>query len=229
MKKKILIIAAHPDDEILGCGGYLSKYKNVSIFKVIFLAEGSSCRFKKKDHDKSVVLNEIQKRKKQAIKALARFNVNKVKFYDYKCGELNNVSQVFLNKIIEKEILEFNPNIILTHSENDLNLDHRVVFNSVIVGCRPIKKNYKPKKIYSFEVLSSSEWKLTKNFTPNHYIKLSKKNVLDKWGALKIYSNEIKKLPHPRSLFGINTLANYRGLQIGEEFAEAYKLIRSIE
>ena len=78
-------------------------------------------------------------------------------------------------------------------------------------------------------MLSSSEWKLTKNFTPNHYIKLSKKNVLDKWGALKIYSNEIKKLPHPRSLFGINTLANYRGLQIGEEFAEAYKLIRSIE
>ena len=229
MKKKILIIAAHPDDEILGCGGYLSKYKNESIFKVIFLAEGSSCRFKKKDHDKSVVLNEIQKRKKQAIKALARFNVNKVKFYDNKCGELNNVSQVFLNKIIEKEILEFNPNIILTHSENDLNLDHRVVFNSVIVGCRPIKKTYKPEKIYSFEVRSSSEWKITKNFTPNHYIKLSKKNILDKWGALKIYSNEIKKLPHPRSLFGINTLANYRGLQIGEEFAEAYKLIRSIE
>ena len=174
MKKKILIIAAHPDDEILGCGGYLSKYKNESIFRVIFLAEGSSCRFKKLDHYTPVVLNEIEKRKKQSIKALAKFGVKKIKFYDNLCGELNNVSQVYLNKIIEKEVLKFNPNVILTHSENDLNSDHRVVFNSVIVACRPIKKSHKPKKIYSFEVLSSSEWKVTKNFIPNHYIKLSK-------------------------------------------------------
>ena len=229
MKKKILIIAAHPDDEILGCGGYLSKYKNESIFRVIFLAEGSSCRFKKLDHYTPVVLNEIEKRKKQSIKALAKFGVKKIKFYDNLCGELNNISQVYLNKIIEKEVLKFNPNVILTHSENDLNSDHRVVFNSVIVACRPIKKSHKPKKIYSFEVLSSSEWKVTKNFIPNHYIKLSKKNIMDKWDALKIYKDEIKKKPHPRSLYGVNILANYRGLQIGEEYAEAYKLIRSIE
>jgi LmbE family N-acetylglucosaminyl deacetylase len=229
MKNKILIIAAHPDDEILGCGGFLSKFKNESVFKVVFIAEGSTCRFKKKDHNKPVVLSQIKKREKQAIKALNRFNINKIKFYNNPCGELNNISSVYLNKIIENEIIDFNPDTILTHSETDLNLDHRVVFNSVLVACRPIKKVNKPNKIYSFEVLSSSEWKITKSFLPNYYIKLSQKNVLDKWNALKIYSNEIKKTPHPRSLFGVKTLANYRGLQIGEEFAEAYKLIRSID
>ena len=85
------------------------------------------------------------------------------------------------------------------------------------------------KEIYSFEILSSSEWAYTENFKPNFFVSLSKKNLNDKWKALKCYKDEIRKPPHPRSFFGLKSLANYRGIQTGTEYAEAFKIIKLIK
>ena len=199
MKKKILVIACHPDDEVLGCGGYLDKYKDKYKFKVIFLAEGSSCRYKDKIKNKIQIDRDISSRKKSALKALKIFSINNVSFFNHACGQLNKVPQIKINRIIEKEIKDFKPNIIFTHSNKDLNLDHQTIFKSVLVATRPtIIKNI-VNEIYSFEILSSTEWNYSNKFKPNYFIELSKKNLMSKWKALKCYKTEIQKKPYPRS------------------------------
>ena len=229
MKKKVLIIACHPDDEILGCGGFLDKYKNQYKFKVIFLAEGSSCRYKDKVKYEFNINRDIASRQNSAIKALKLFSISDVSFFNHACGQLNKVPQTILNKIIEDQIQIFRPNIIFTHSNKDLNLDHQTIVKSVLVATRPTSIKNIVSEIYSFEILSSTEWNFLNKFKPNYFVSMSKKNILNKWNALKCYKSEIQKKPHPRSLFGIETLAKYRGLQCGSNFAESYEIIRSFK
>ena len=229
MKKKVLIIACHPDDEILGCGGFLDKYKNQYKFKVIFLAEGSSWRYKDKVKYEFNINRDIASRQNSAIKALKLFSISDVSFFNHACGQLNKVPQTILNKIIEDQIQIFRPNIIFTHSNKDLNLDHQTIVKSVLVATRPTSIKNIISEIYSFEILSSTEWNFLNKFKPNYFVSMSKKNILNKWNALKCYKSEIQKKPHPRSLFGIETLAKYRGLQCGSNFAESYEIIRSFK
>ncbi len=229
MKKKVLIIACHPDDEILGCGGFLDKYKNQYKFKVIFLAEGSSCRYKDKVKYEVNINRDIASRQNSAIKALKFFSISDISFFNHVCGQLNKVPQTILNKIIEDQIKIFRPNIIFTHSNKDLNLDHQTIVKSVLVATRPTSIKDIVSEIYSFEILSSTEWNFLNKFKPNYFVSMSKKNILNKWNALKCYKSEIQKKPHPRSLFGIETLAKYRGLQCGSNFAESYEIIRSFK
>ena len=229
MKKKVLIIGCHPDDEILGCGGFLDKYKNQYKFKVIFLAEGSSCRYKDKVKYELNINRDIASRQNSAIKALKLFSISDVSFFNHACGQLNKVPQTILNKIIEDQIQIFRPNIIFTHSNKDLNLDHQTIVKSVLVATRPTSIKNIVSEIYSFEILSSTEWNFLNKFKPNYFVSMSKKNILNKWNALKCYKSEIQKKPHPRSLFGIETLAKYRGLQCGSNFAESYEIIRSFK
>ena len=138
---KVLIIVAHPDDEVLGCGGYISKFSKKKSFKIVFMAEGTSCRFTKINLGTKKVIKEINKRKKMAIKALNFLGVKNYKFYNYPCGRLDGVEIIDLNKIIEAEIKSYKPNIILTHNENDCNNDHRIIYRSVMMASRPTKKN----------------------------------------------------------------------------------------
>jgi LmbE family N-acetylglucosaminyl deacetylase len=226
MKKKILVIACHPDDEVLGCGGYFDKYKDKYNFKVIFLAEGSSCRYKDKIKNKVKIAKDIATRKISALKALKLFSIDNISFFNHTCGQLNKVPQTKINKILECEIKDFKPNIIFTHSNKDLNLDHQTIFKSVLVATRPTVIKNIVNEIYSFEILSSTEWNYSSKFHPNYFIEISKKNLMKKWKALKCYKTEIQKKPYPRSLFGIETLAKYRGLQSASIYAEGYELIR---
>ena len=152
MNLKALIIAAHPDDDILGCGGFLSKFGKDKDIRVVFIAEGTSCRFSS---------SEINEKKKRLLmrssieicgKALS-YLVKNCEFYNFSCGKLDQIPLIDINKIIENEISEFNPDVILTHSEKDLNSDHKIIFSSVLTATRPEKS--KVKSIFSFEVLSS--------------------------------------------------------------------------
>ncbi len=238
MKKNVIIIAAHPDDEILGCGGFINKYKKKFNFKVVFLAEGSSCRYVNLVEDKKKIEFDLKKNKKKideeilvrkncAKKALKILGVDKMNFYDNRCGSLSYISQLGLNKIVEKEIKDFKPKIILTHSGKDLNMDHRAIFNSVLTSTRPIDYN-SVEEIYSFEILSSTEWNYDDNFKPNYFVELSKRDIDNKSKALNCYKSEIKSAPYPRSEYGIKTLAKYRGLQSGFMYAESFRLVRKI-
>jgi LmbE family N-acetylglucosaminyl deacetylase len=223
---KILVIAAHPDDETLGCGGFLSKYANKDI-RVIFIAEGTSCRFNLDKLNSQEVADKIIERNSYCINALSTFGISDIKFYNYPCGRLDDVPIIDINKIIESEIRDFKPQTVLTHSEFDNNNDHRIVYRSTIMATRPgvFKDLY---KVISYEVPSTTEWSFSEVFQPNFFEVLEKKHVEKKWEALKLYETETFPYPHPRSYEGIFTLSRYRGMQAGVEFSEAYRIIRSI-
>lgn len=218
---KALIIAAHPDDDILGCGGLISNLKNSVDFKVIFIAEGTTCRYNQSDCQEAI--EELKVRNGYAAQALNFLGVNQYSFYDLPCGKLDQTPLIKINKIIEKEIADFSPDTIFTHSNCDSNKDHHKVYDATIIAARPQSC---VKKLLSYEVLSSTEWGFDKVFAPNVFFPLTDFNVQEKWDALKFYKTEIKKFPYPRSEKGIKTLAAYRGLQSGYKNAEAYRLIR---
>lgn len=227
--KKVLIICAHPDDDILGCGGIMSKYSEKGVeFRVVFIAEGSSCRFKSGEIDTDDVRQVINDRNNCGVTALKSLGVENYKMYNLPCGRLDTVPLLEINKIIENEINEFRPDTIFSHSEYDANNDHRIVFRSLIISTRPVKKTNTVKAVYSFEILSSTEWNFTNPFEPNFFEELSYEDINKKWLALAAYETEIKDYPFPRSYDGIETLAKFRGMQAGVHFAEAFKLIRKI-
>jgi len=219
--KKVLIISAHPDDDILGCGGILSKFKGGVNFKVVFIGEGSTCRYSTPDSNEAK--KEVEIRNTYAKEALGLLGVNDYSFYNLPCGRFDIIPLIEINKIIENEISNFNPDTVFTHSNIDTNKDHVKVFESTIIATRP---GCGVNNIYSYEVLSSSEWNYNKSFNPNVFFTLSKKNVNEKWAALEIYLSEVKLFPYPRSKKGITSLATYRGMQCDSIYAEAFTLVR---
>lgn len=224
---RALIIAAHPDDDILGCAGIMSKYKGITEFRVIFIAEGSSCRFNYDKVNSSEVKLVIEERNSFGIKALKLLGVESYKFYNLACGRLDQISIIEINKIIENEINSFNPDTIFTHSFDDTNNDHIIVHRATQMATRPGSKVF-VENVYAYEVLSSSEWRFTHTFSPNYFESLSEKDIQNKWLALKEYDSEVKEFPYPRSNEGIKTLAKYRGMQSNCVYAEAFQLIRQI-
>ncbi len=225
--KRVMILAAHPDDEVLGCGGILSKYQGSNIeFKVIFIGEGSSCRFA--DLESLECGNAIEFRNSCAVKALEFLGVSQFAFHNLPCGRFDQIPILDMNKIIEKEIKSFQPDTIFTHSAIDANNDHKLVFQSTIMATRPGAQNSVP-RIYSFEILSSSEWNFQTQFSPNYFESLTEENVEKKWKALELYESEIKEFPFPRSRVGIKTQSMNRGMQGGFSFAEAFYLVRELK
>jgi LmbE family N-acetylglucosaminyl deacetylase len=218
---RILIIAAHPDDDILGCGGIINKYKNICEFKVIFIAEGSTCRFE--DPNSFEAQQDVQKRNSMGVKALQYLGINNFNFYNFPCGRLDQTPQITINKIIENTIKEFKPDTVFTHTDIDSNKDHHKVYDATIIATRP---GSGVDRVYSYEVLSSTEWGFKQSFTPNVFFALEKEDVLAKWESLKFYESEIKSFPYPRSKEGILSLARFRGMQSGNNFAESFQLIR---
>lgn len=224
---RVLFIGAHPDDVELGCGGTIDKlYHSGYDIRVIFLAEGTSCRYNKCDIDSDEVKEQIKLRTDCAIKSLNSLGVTSYEFYDLPCGRLDTEPLIDINKIIEKEINSFKPDSVYTHSNTDTNKDHRIIFESTRIATRPGSKTF-VKDVYLYEVLSSTEWNFNELFKPSVFVELSKSNVESKVTAFDFYSSERKEFPYPRCEKGIKTLANYRGMQIGTEYSEAFELFRS--
>lgn len=224
--KRFLFIVAHPDDEALGCGGIIKQLtslkKNV---RVIFIAEGSSCRFKNHEKFKMQINNAIKQRKNWATKALKDLGVDDFHFYDMTCGKLSSVPITQTARIVENEITKYKPQVIFTHSNNDVNMDHRTVYQACLQSTRPTGSKDRVLGLLSFEILSSTEWRYNKIFEPNYFINIEKE-IKHKVKAMSRYKTEIKSFPHPRSQQGILSLAKYRGMQCHKKFAEAFKIIR---
>ena len=216
---KILIIAAHPDDEVLGCGGLIAKYKNKSKIQVIFLTDGVSSR---KKNNKQMGL-----RKKECLNLFHFLNLNKPILYNFPDNKLDSIPLLNIVKKIETVIKKFKPNLVFTHYENCLNIDHKIAFQATITACRPLKKYSFIKEIISFEVPSSTEWKISNRhiFKPNIYIDITKE-IEKKIKYLKFYKTEIKTYPHSRSSKGVKAVASYRGIVSGFNYAEAFLLVK---
>jgi LmbE family N-acetylglucosaminyl deacetylase len=224
---KILVVVAHPDDDILGCGGFIAKYHSHKKFKVVFLAEGTTCRFPPGQINSCEALAEKVARTNFAQNALQLLGVSDMVFYDNPCGRLDQIPILDLNKIIEAEIESYRPDTIFTHYEDDNNNDHRIVYRSVLMATRPCGLYHVP-NLFSCEIQSSTEWSFSSPFRPNYFEVLAPDNLMKKWQALACYETEIREYPHPRSWEGVEALARYRGMQVGECLAEAFTLVRRI-
>lgn len=224
---KILVIAAHPDDEVLGAGGTIAKHViNGDDVYVRILGEGITSRFNKNDN----VQSEINELKNNSLKAGKILGVKNISFFSFPDNKFDTVPRLDIIKIIESQILTVKPDIIYTHHYGDLNIDHRITFDATMVAVRPIGIGNNIKKIFLFEIPSSTEWNapFLNIFMPNIYIDITK--TLDKKiKAMKLYHSEIRNYPHPRSIEGISIIAKYRGIQIGLKAAEAFMLIRGIK
>jgi LmbE family N-acetylglucosaminyl deacetylase len=222
--RRVLVIAAHPDDEVLGCGATISKYSRQGVqFMVLFIAEGSSCRYADPVCSESVAA--IAARTQQAVNALYLLGVKDYHFNDLPCGRLDQVPIIEINKVIEQSIRKFDPDTVLTHSAFDANNDHRIVFRATIMATRPGTQN-RVARLLSYEVLSSSEWAFGEAFTPTSFEQIEEQDLANKWKALSAYETEVKAFPFPRSEKGVRAQAMSRGMQIGVSLAEAFYLIR---
>jgi LmbE family N-acetylglucosaminyl deacetylase len=224
--KRALVIAAHPDDEVLGCGATMSKYSRRGVeFMVLFIAEGTSCRYAVPDCADSNAA--IEHRTNQAVNALALLGVKDYYFNDLPCGRLDQVPIIEINKVIEQAISKFDPDTLFTHSAVDANNDHKIVCRATIMATRPGAKN-RVARLLSYEVLSSSEWAFGEAFAPTIFEHIEENDLTLKWRALAAYDTEVRDYPFPRSEQGLRALAMCRGMQIGVPLAEAFYLVREL-
>tara|TARA_A100001015_G_scaffold287074_1_gene356458 strand:- start:2216 stop:2908 length:693 start_codon:yes stop_codon:yes gene_type:complete len=229
MRKKILVVAAHPDDELLGCGGAILYHLNRGDkIRIIIVAEGLTSRDSKRD--KVTRFNDLNKLKSTTIKIFKKIGVREVDFLDFADNRLDSYNLIDVIKPIEKIIQNYKPNIIYTHNPGDLNIDHNIVNRAVMTASRP-KPKISIEKIYAFEVLSSTNWSINhtnSNFEPNYFLNIEK-FLKKKIKLLSYYKTEMEKWPHTRSLKSVEYLAKYRGSSVGFEAAEAFYLLREIK
>jgi LmbE family N-acetylglucosaminyl deacetylase len=223
---KVLVVAAHPDDEVLGCGGTIAKYASQGdeVF-VLILGEGITSRYEKRE---KANMDEIEKLRAQALKAYKILGTKKTFFYNFPDNQMDSVPLMDIIKVVERHIDIVEPEIIFTHSISDLNIDHKITNQAVITATRPYEKN-KVKKIYAFEILSSTHWNFSyeRMFTPNVFFDIS--DYLDKKiQAMAAYETEVRYSPHPRSEKIMRALSEFRGSQANLHAAEAFELVREI-
>ncbi len=223
MSKKILIIAAHPDDEILGCGGTMARLvKEGNEVYTLILGEGITSRDDERQREEREP--EIARLKKQVQEANAVIGVKEVFTHDFPDNRYDSVPLLEIIKVIEKVKQQVRPEVVFTHYERDLNIDHRVVYGAVVTASRPVVGET-VKEIYSFEVLSSTEWNCPLRYSPDCYFDIT--GTIDiKLAALEKYRSEIREYPHPRSLKGARLNAEYWGMRTGMNYAEAFKTVR---
>jgi len=224
---KVLIVAAHPDDEVLGCGGTIARLtKEGHEVYCLLLGEGVTSRYTQRE---TVVENELKRLKLGAEQAAKILGIKKVFFRDFPDNRFDAVPLLTIVKAVEEVKEEIKPAIIYTHHQGDLNIDHQITFKAVLTACRPMKDET-VREIYSFEVASSTGWSspnAQNYFIPNVFTDIVE--TLDKKiKALKAYEGEIRKYPHPRSPEILRAIAMRWGSTVGCDAAEAFELIRAI-
>ncbi|USR89924.1 PIG-L family deacetylase [Phormidium yuhuli AB48] len=223
MSQKTLIIAAHPDDEVLGCGGTIAAQTSQGTsVQVMFLADGVSSRG-------GEASAELQRRHHAAHTAAELLGIESVSFADFPDNQLDTVPLLRIVQRIEDRITQYQPDTILTHHAGDVNIDHQRVHQAVITACRP-QPGHPVKTLLLFEVPSSTEWQPPGSaaaFLPNWFIDISD-TLEGKLEALAAYGEELRDFPHPRSVEAVKALARWRGATVGVRAAEAFVLGRRI-
>ncbi len=225
-KKNILIVVAHPDDEVLGCGGTIAKYANGNQIYVAILGEGISSRYARREEARRNELLELQKQSRKAGRVLG---VKEHFFCNFPDNRFDSVTFLDIVKKIESIIVKVKPERVYTHHSGDLNIDHRITFQAVLTATRPTGDS-PVREIYAFEVPSSTEWsfqKLSNVFTPNVFEDISS-SIKVKLEVLKIYESEARTYPHPRSPKALKIICQRWGLVVGKRYVEPFELIRRI-
>jgi len=224
--KKILIVAAHPDDEILGCGGTVARLikQGCSAYTLI-LGEGITSRDEQRDIKKRS--RDLLELKEQAVQANRAIGIKEVYFCGFPDNRFDSKPILDIIRAIEKIKIKIKPDIIYTHFAKNLNIDHQITYKAVITATRPLT-NETVKEIYSFEILSSTEWNYPISFSPDLFIDITS-GLKDKIRALRCYKSELRTSSHPRSTHGVILNAEYWGTRVGIKYAEAFKTVRVIK
>ena len=224
---RILVVAAHPDDEILGCGGTIAKLVDDGYEAyTLILGEGITSRDDKRNPNQRK--DEIESLRKNIHEANQIVGVQKVYTRDLPDNRFDSIDLLDIIKIVEEIKNMVEPEIIFTHYGNDLNIDHKITSKAVLTATRPLEDET-ASEIYSFEVLSSTEWQFPNSFSPDTYFKLDEKYVNIKKEAMNKYETETRKFPHPRSVESIQAKAKNRGTNICHKYAESFKSLRVIK
>jgi len=225
MRKRILIVAAHPDDEVLGCGGTIARLvrEGWEAFTLI-LGEGITSRDRERRREERE--EEIAGLKECVQRANEILGVKEVFTLDFPDNRFDSTDLLSIVKAVEEVRRDVNPSVIFTHSGADLNADHTLTHRAVLTAARP-QPGEGVREVYSFEVLSSTEWHFPHSFRPDTYFDISATLELKK-EALRQYLSELREFPHPRSLEGVEVKARQRGMEVGLEYAEAFELVRRV-
>jgi len=222
MSKTVLIVAAHTDDETLGCGGTIARHvaDGDNVYSV-FMADGVSSRAQA-DH------NDLATRNAAAEYARKILGVSENFYLGLPDNRLDSFPLIEVIQRLEPIIRKLQPNIIYTHHHGDLNVDHRITHQATLTACRPMPGS-SIQAIYAFEVMSSTEWATptAEPFVPNHYVDIS--DQLDtKIDALRAYQLEMRDAPHSRSIEHLAHLAHHRGHTVGMVAAEAFVTVKTV-
>ena len=224
MKKKVLILSPHADDEILGCGGFISKYsKQNYLINVLVLTNAN------RGAPEIYSVKKIDRIRKEAKIANKFIGTKNLYFENLPALKLNNYPLYKITNVIDNYISKIKPEIVLIPSSNDIHDDHKTIFKAAKVSMRS-NKNSNLKKILSYEVLSETEWNENeKSFNPNYFVSLKKSDINNKVKAFMKYKSQVKKYPHPRSKEAILNLSKVRGSQAFMVYAEAFKVEKILD
>ncbi len=224
---RILVVAAHPDDEVLGCGGTLAKAIAAGAeVAVQFLGEGISARFPVGQYDSEEFRSQTRVRMAGARKALQVLGITDCEFGERLCGQFDTYPLISIVKDIERKMAQFKPDLLFTHNPAEVNVDHRLTYEAVEVACRPTR-DFIPAQVYTFEIPCSGSWTFESAFKPNVFVDVSE-HWDQKLAAWACYKGEARPFPFPRSNEGLKTLAGYRGMMSSLDKAEAFRMVRMI-
>lgn len=224
---KVLIVAAHPDDEVIGVGGTIARYVSEgAVVKVLIVTDGSTSQYRNNPD----LLNILAEKKIETERAAALLGVREVIYGNLPDMRLDVVEHTMVNSVIEKVIDDFQPNIVFTHFWGDVNLDHQCVCKSTLVACRPVP-GQSVRQLYGYYVQSSTDWNVqsTNNaFMPTMFVDISGEYADIKYKAMACYSAELREYPHPRSIeaLRVNDCAN--GIHVGMNAAECFVVYRAL-
>ena len=223
---RILVVAAHPDDEVLGCGGTIARLAADPANEAftLIVSEGCSAQYSAAEAARAWT-----DKKEAALQAGNILGTKEIRFGNFPDMKLDTVAHLDLNRFLEHTIREIKPDVLFTHHPGDINLDHQLVCKSVVTASRPV--GVFPAAVFFFEIPSSTEWQgydSANAFAPDVFIDIS--STMDKKAAaMQCYALELREPPHPRSVYGIKACAKFRGLACGLKEAEGFRLFRSID
>lgn len=220
------MIAAHPDDELLGIGGTVRRLANKGVcVRALILAEGLTSRGNKREETAQLELKELQS---NACAAAAEVGYTSIDFCGLPDNRMDEIDLLDIVKIVSSYIEKYDPDTIFTHHHGDLNIDHQKTCEAVLTACRPVGR-YHVERIYAFETPSSTEWnfRYSEPFCPNVFFDVT--DTLEaKIRGMAYYRTESTVYPHPRSPEALRALGEYRGATAGVRLAEGFELLREV-